>query len=72
MVELDSCVDEYILMLPQLTTMDGNNHSFQNNYYCVGHSWTERNKDGEFVNSQIEHAIFASWLNEPAEAIRNE
>ena len=71
MVELHSCVKEYILMLPQISMIDANTHSFLNNYYCVGHSWTERNKNGEFVNSLIDQTMFASWQQDPDETIRN-
>ena len=57
---------EYVLMLPQLLSERGN-VSFVNKYYCVGHSWTERNSQGEFLPSELDVSIFAEWLNEENE-----
>jgi hypothetical protein len=61
--EVSAFAQEYILMLPQLVSQRGN-VSFVNKYYCVGHSWTERNSQGEFIQSILDAAIFSPWLNQ--------
>ena len=49
-------VKEFVLMLPTLNEENGQN--FVNNYYCVGHTWTERNNEGKFIPTQIHSNIF--------------
>ena len=29
-----------------------------NNYYCMGHKWTERSNEGKFISTQINSNIF--------------
>jgi hypothetical protein len=58
--EISTFAHEYILMLPQLVS-DRGSVSFVNKYYCVGHSWTERNSKGEFLPSHLDASIFSKW-----------
>ena len=48
-------IKEIILMLPTLN--EDNRQDFMNNYYCVGHTWTERNDEGKFIPTLINHNI---------------
>ena len=38
-------------MLPTLD--EDNGQDFMNNYYCVGHTWTEGNEEGKFIPTPI-------------------
>ena len=49
-------------MLPTLNEDD--RQVFMNNYYCVGHTWTERNNQGKFIPTQITNNIFRDWYEE--------
>jgi hypothetical protein len=50
---------EFCLLLPQLTD-DGT--SYSNNYYAIGHKWTERQKNGKFELSTLNTTeIFHDW-----------
>ena len=49
-------------MLPTLNEDDG--QDFMNNYYCVGHTWTERNNEGKFITTQITNNIFRDWYED--------
>jgi hypothetical protein len=60
-IELSQFAKEYILLLPQLT-LEGNTCHFSNNYYCIGNSWTERNRIGEFVTSSLDLNLFGQWI----------
>ena len=44
-------VKESILLLPTLN--EDNRQDFMNNYYCVGHTWTEGNEEGKFIPTPI-------------------
>ena len=55
-------IKEIILMLPTLN--EDNGQDFVNNYYCVGHTWTERNDEGKFIPTLINHNIFRDWYEE--------
>ena len=46
-------------MLPVLN--EDNGHDFMNKYYCVGHTWTERNNEGKFTPTQIDKNILVDW-----------
>jgi hypothetical protein len=61
MIEMSKQVVEYVLLLPQLDTTTDKNGSFVNHYYCIGSSWTERNRLGKFVPSTLDPGIFQSW-----------
>ena len=63
-MDLPGFVDEHVLMLPQMIVRERTECVFSNNYYCIGHKWTERNKLGEFTSSKIDPSIFGSWLND--------
>ena len=52
-------IKEFVLMLPTLN--EDNGHDFTNNYYCVGHTWTERNEKGNFIPTPINKNIFQDW-----------
>ena len=49
-------------MLPTLN--EDNRQDFMNNYYCVGHTWTEHNKEGKFIPTQINKNIFRDWYED--------
>ena len=49
-------------MLPVLN--EDNGQDFINKYYCVGHTWTERNKEGKFTPTQIDKSIFMDWFED--------
>ena len=55
-------IKEFVLMLPTLNEVNG--QDFMNNYYCVGHTWTERNNEGKFVPTQITNNIFRDWYED--------
>ena len=55
-------IKEIVLMLPTLN--EDNGQDFVNNYYCVGHTWTERNDEGKFIPTLINHNIFRDWYEE--------
>ena len=42
-------------MLPTLS--EDNGQDFMNNYYCVGHTWTERDEEGKFIPTPIKKYI---------------
>ena len=46
-------------MLPTLN--EDNGQDFINNYYCVGHTWTECNEEGNFIPTPINKNIFRDW-----------
>ena len=46
-------------MLPSLN--EDNGQDFITNYYCVGHTWTERNEEGNFIPTPINENIFKDW-----------
>ena len=50
-------IKEFVLMLPTLN--EDNGQDFMNNYYCVGHTWTERNEEGKFLPTPINKNIFS-------------
>ena len=52
-------IKEFVLMLPTLN--EDNGHDFINNYYCVGHTWTEHNEKGNFIPTPINKNIFKDW-----------
>ena len=52
-------IKEFVLMLPTLN--EDNGHDFINNYYCVGHTWTEGNEKGNFIPTPINKNIFKDW-----------
>ena len=49
-------------MLPTLN--EDNGQDFMYNYYCVGHTWTERNDEGKFIRTQITKNIFRDWYED--------
>ena len=49
-------------MLPTLN--EDNGQDFMNNYYCMGHTWTERNNEGIFIPTQINNYIFMDWYKD--------
>ena len=49
-------------MLPTLNKDNG--QDFMNNYYCMGHKWTERKNDGKFIPTQIYISIFIDWYED--------
>ena len=53
---------EYVLMLPILNKDNG--QDFMNNYYCVGHTWKERNDEGQFIPTPINTNIFRDWYED--------
>ena len=55
-------IKEFVLMLPTLN--EDNIQDFMNNYYCVGHTWTERNNEGKFIPTQITKNIFRDWYED--------
>ena len=55
-------IKEFVLMLPTLNEDD--RQDFMNNYYCVGHTWTERNNEGKFIPTQITNNIFREWYED--------
>ena len=55
-------IKEFILMLPTLNKDNG--QDFMNNYYCVGHTWTERNEEGQFIPTPINKNIFRDWYED--------
>ena len=55
-------IKEFILMLPTLNEYNG--QDFMNNYYCVGHTWTEQNKEGKFIPTPITKNIFRDWYED--------
>ena len=55
---------EFILLLPKLHD-DG--YNFTNYYYCIGHKWTERGKDGVFAPSPLVKEVFVDWKEEMEE-----
>ena len=52
-------IKEFVLMLPTLN--EDNGQDFINNYYCVGHTWTERYEEGNFIPTPINKNIFKDW-----------
>ena len=55
-------IKEYVLMLPLLN--EDNGQDFTNNYYCVGHTWTERNDEGQSLPTLINTNIFGDWYED--------
>ena len=55
-------IKEFVLMLPTLN--EDNGQDFMNNYYCVGHTWTEQNDEGKFIPTQITNNIFRDWYED--------
>ena len=55
-------IKEFVLMLPILN--DNNGQDFMNNYYCMGHNWTEQNNEGNFIPTQITSNIFMDWYED--------
>ena len=55
-------IKKYVLMLPTLN--EDNGQDFMNNYYCVGHTWTERNDEGKFIPTKINNDIFIDWYED--------
>ena len=55
-------IKEFVLMLPTLN--EDNRQDFMNNYYCVGHTWTERNEEGKFIPTPITKNIFRDWYED--------
>ena len=49
-------------MLPALN--EDNGQDFMNNYYCVGHTRTEQNKEGMFIPTPITKNIFSDWYED--------
>ena len=49
-------------MLPTLN--EDNGQDLMNNYYCVGHTWTERNEEGKFIPTPITKNIFRDWYED--------
>ena len=49
-------------MLPILN--EDNGQDFMSNYYCVGHTWTERNEEGQFIPTPINKNIFRDWYED--------
>ena len=49
-------------MLPTLN--EDNGQDFMNNYYCLGYTWTERNKEGKFIPTPINKYIFSDWYED--------
>ena len=49
-------------MLP--TMNEDNGQDFMNNYYCVGHTWTERAEEGKFIPTPITKNIFSDWYED--------
>lgn len=56
---------EYVLFLPKLQMLNRDTCVFLNKYYCVGHLWTERNREGQFVTPSIDEITFYDWVTEP-------
>ena len=54
-------IKEFVLMFPTLVQDKGKD--FINNYYCVGHTWTERNEEGKFIPTPINKNIFRDWYD---------
>ena len=54
-------IKEFVLMLP--TLYQDNGKDFTNNYYCVGHTWTEHNEEGNFIPTPINKNIFRDWYD---------
>ena len=52
-------IKEFVLMLPTLN--EDNGQDFTSNYYFVGHTWTERNEEGNFIPTPINKNIFKDW-----------
>ena len=52
-------IKEFVLMLPTLN--EDNGQDFINNYYCVGHTWTEHNEEGNFIPTPINKNMFRDW-----------
>ena len=46
-------------MLPTLN--EDNGQDLMNNYYCVRHTWTERNNEEKFIPTQNNSNIFMNW-----------
>ena len=54
-------IKKFVLMLPTLNQDNGKD--FINNYYCVGHTWTERSEEGNFMPTPINKIIFRDWYD---------
>ena len=52
-------IKEIVLILPTLN--EDNGQDYMNNYYSVGHTWTEQNDEGKFIPTLINHNIFRDW-----------
>ena len=55
-------IKEFVLMLLPLN--EDNGQEFMNNYYCVGHTWTEPNEEGKFIPTPITKNIFRDWYED--------
>ena len=53
-------IKEFVLMLSLLN--EDNGQYLINKYYCVGHTWRERNNEGKFTPTQIDKIIFKDWF----------
>ena len=52
-------IKEFVLMLPTLN--EDNGQDFINNHFCVGHTWTECNEEGNFIPTPINKNILKHW-----------
>jgi hypothetical protein len=59
MADVMSFAKRFVLMLPKL---DLEGQSFTNNYYVVGHDWTERLSNGMFETSVLNMNAYSEWL----------
>jgi hypothetical protein len=57
---MDKVVQQYTLFLPLMDRSE----QYINSYFVVGHKWTERTANGNFLHSPIEEEVFKDWLHQ--------
>jgi len=60
LLELKTCVDQYVLLLPKL----GKDGEYENIFYVIGSKWTERVKGGTFAQLKLSPDLFKDWQPE--------
>ena len=55
--ELNSIVNQFVLLLPQLGAGD----EYQNMFYAIGSKWSERVRGGSFEQPKLPKEIFEDW-----------
>ena len=59
MADLKGFASEYTLFLPKF--LNNGSWTDSSSYYCIGHKWTERTRDGVFQRPDLAENVFNDW-----------